>query len=247
MYEPSQTVFGTFKVSVNNPNINITYFSSLETAAEYALNTSDKPVAYIAMNVEKIMNLRRQPDLFIDVQNPLFYPDGAPMLWFADRKAPRIPGVEVWIKILNRLNVSGGRALVIGASDDVSRLSAEKLRANFPDVHFSCVDGFQSLESYCKLIASVRPDAVFVAMGSPRQEQVIAKLQTVWSQAFYMGIGGSLDIYSGKVKRAPKIFILLNVEFLYRLLLNPKRIIRQKVYFAFIIAYISGRLGVAAG
>ena len=62
-----------------------------------------------------------------------------------------------------------------------------------------------------------KPDIIFVAMGSPLQEKLIINLQDL-HKATYMGLGGSFDIYVGKLKRAPDIFINLNLEWAFRLI-----------------------------
>ena len=67
-----------------------------------------------------------------------------------------------------------------------------------------------------------KPDIIFVAMGSPLQEKLITDLQNL-HEATYMGLGGSFDVYAGKLKRAPKILINLNLEWAYRLIKEPKR------------------------
>ena len=64
---------------------------------------------------------------------------------------------------------------------------------------------------------------VFVALGYPHQEKFIYEHKHLFPQAIAIGIGGSLDVFSGKVKRAPKMFIKLNLEWMYRLLTNPTR------------------------
>ena len=78
-----------------------------------------------------------------------------------------------------------------------------------------------------------KPDFVFVAIGSPKQEMFIKKAQKHHS-ANYLGLGGSFDVYSGSVKRAPSWMVNNNLEFLYRLIKQPKRFNRQLIYLKFI-------------
>ncbi len=77
-------------------------------------------------------------------------------------------------------------------------------------------------------------------MGTPKQEFLMEEFMQVHS-ALYQGLGGSFDVYSGKLKRAPKIFLKLKVEFLYRLLLEPKRIGRQMHLIKFLINLYLGK------
>lgn len=75
-------------------------------------------------------------------------------------------------------------------------------------------------------IARKKPDVVFVAMGSPKQELLMERIQKCHS-AIFQGLGGSFDVYTGHVQRAPKWWVDHNLEFAYRLIKEPKRIKRQ--------------------
>ena len=244
MLQQSRSAQSTFILNIADPNIQITYFQSQNSAVEYALRDAKRPCAYIAMNAEKVVKLMQKPRLFEDVVNPIYYADGASMLWFAKRKAPRIPGVELWLKVLKQLNVMTGTAVVIGATNEVARIAGEKLKSMYQSVEIVFTDGYQGVDIYTKLVKEIKPNAIFVAMGTPRQEEIIARLQSCHSDAFYMGIGGSLDILSGKTKRAPRIFRALQLEFLYRLLIEPKRIFRQRALFIFLYYYLIGRFSI---
>ena len=78
-----------------------------------------------------------------------------------------------------------------------------------------------------------RPDIVFVAMGSPAQEILMSEM-LARHRAVYQGLGGSSDVYTGKVKRAPQWWLDHNLEAAYRLLRQPKRLKRDIVYLKFI-------------
>ena len=90
-------------------------------------------------------------------------------------------------------------------------------------------------------IVRTKPDVVFVAMGSPKQELLMAELQKL-HPAIYMGLGGSFDIYTGKVRRAPKWWVEHNLEFAYRLMNQPKRLKRQIHLLRFVWMLIANRL-----
>ena len=72
-------------------------------------------------------------------------------------------------------------------------------------------------------IANIQPDVVLVALGIPAQEMLIAKHYNRFKKGVFIGVGGSFDVLSGMKKRAPKIFIKLNLEWLYRILKEPNR------------------------
>ena len=85
------------------------------------------------------------------------------------------------------------------------------------------------------------PDVVFVAMGSPKQELLMQEMLKAYP-AIYQGLGGSFDVYVGNVKRAPKVFCKLGLEWFYRLLMQPTRIKRQLVYVKFMVYYYLNKL-----
>ena len=82
-------------------------------------------------------------------------------------------------------------------------------------------------QSLLNEIAEKKPDVVFVAMGSPKQELLMEEMQTMHPDSIYQGLGGSFDVYTGHVLRAPKWWVDHNLEFAYRLVKQPKRIKRQ--------------------
>ena len=90
-------------------------------------------------------------------------------------------------------------------------------------------------------IKTLKPDVVFVAMGSPKQELLMEEMQKQ-HLATYQGLGGSFDVYTGNVKRAPKIWIKSNLEWAYRLINEPKRIKRQIVYIPFMIKLLFNKI-----
>ena len=72
-------------------------------------------------------------------------------------------------------------------------------------------------------IKTLKPDVVFVAMGSPKQELLMEEMQKL-HQATYQGLGGSFDVYTGHVERAPQWWVKSNLEWAYRLIKQPSRI-----------------------
>lgn len=239
--------FDASAVRLKRPGIWLMFFPSLDAAAQYASSPGGAERAFIALNTEKIVRLYKEPELFAGVRNPVFYPDGAPMLLFSPNKTPRIPGVELWLEVLKHQDRQNGTVLVIGAEPDVIEKSQARLQNMFPNISLTCIDGFQKEEIYLEHLDRVKPNAVFVAMGSPRQELQISRFQARHPSAFYMGIGGSLDILSEKKKRAPKFFLDNNIEFLHRLIIEPMRARRiLKTHPKFLLYYLFGAYGPAA-
>ncbi|MDD5589883.1 MAG: WecB/TagA/CpsF family glycosyltransferase [Candidatus Portnoybacteria bacterium] len=138
------------------------------------------------------------------------------------KKIKRIHGVDLMAKILamaeNRIFLLGGRSV------------AEKIAKDYP-----AVIGFsEELENATAQINKLQPNILFVALGAPRQENWIAEnLAKIPSVRIAMGVGGAFDLLSGKIKRAPKFMRKIGLEWLWRLILEPKRL--SRIYRAVIV------------
>lgn len=235
-------------VSLSSPPINIHFFKDIDALADWAMPDAEglHRGVLIATNAEKLVKLNKEPDLFTQCQHPIYYPDGAGTLLLGSGKGKKIAGVELWLKILERADQHGLKACVFGAAPDVMEKAAVILRKRFANTELECLDGYQGEDRYTACLEQHRPALVFVALGSPRQELMIAELQKTHPDALYMGLGGSLDILTGSKKRAPDVFLKLHLEFVYRLLKEPSRLWRQTALFKFIWLVVTGRFRKAA-
>lgn len=188
----------------------------------------------IAINAEKIANATAETLRIINSNIP--YCDGAGAVMAARQKGAeveKIAGCELWLHIVRRFHKDRS-FYVIGATPEVNAAAVAKLREEFPGINIvGARDGYiRSDEERRALIddvAAKKPDVVFVAMGSPKQEFLMAEMLAL-HKAIYQGLGGSFDVYTGKVARAPRWWIDHNLEAAYRLLRQPKRIKRNIVY-----------------
>ncbi len=161
----------------------------------------------------------------------LVTPDSAGILWAAKRAGKpigaKVSGVELVDQICRLSAEKGYRIYFLGAAPGVAEMAADRLRLRHPGCnivgarhgYFPASDD----ELIATEVAESKPNVLFVAMGIPRQEQFIEKTQSIIGAQVAMGVGGSLDVYSGKVKRAPLAFQKLRLEWLWRLLLNPSK------------------------
>lgn len=186
----------------------------------------------VAINAEKI--LHANPEIREIINRNLGYVDGAGAMLALHQKgyenACKIPGCELWLKIIEHFHKEKTFYLV-GSKAEIINKTVKKLKEDFPDIRIiGYRDGYiNSTEEKQKLIndiAEKKPDVVFVAMGSPKQELLMEEMQERHN-AIYQGLGGSFDVYTGAVERAPKWWVDHNLEFAYRLLKQPKRIKRQ--------------------
>ena len=217
-------------------------FDDVPSAARWILSTSNRPNIAIALNAEKIVASRGEPEKFEQLkQIAFFYPDGAPVVWLLRRRqilSKRIPGVELWEELMR---AAGDRKVyLLGASEDVNKATAEKLRADFGLTNLHRRNGyFEDEDAVISEIASIQPDIVSVAMGSPRQETFISKASKVCPHTFFMGVGGTYDVFTGRVKRAPVWMQRIGMEWLYRTLLQPKRIVRDWQRLKFLYLFLT--------
>jgi len=186
----------------------------------------------IAINAEKILHATPQSRMVIN--RNLGYPDGIGAVWALRRKGfkevVKIPGCELWLDLVKTYHKSKSFYLV-GGKQPVIEATVLQLKANFPDIE---ILGFRNgyiksdieEQALIKDIVEKKPDVVFVAMGSPKQELLMETMQKQ-HKAVYQGLGGSFDVYTGHVLRAPKWWVQNNLEWAYRLIKQPSRIIRQ--------------------
>lgn len=157
-------------------------------------------------------------------------PDSSGVVWALRRKGitlSRVSGVDLVDHICALSAKHGFRIVFIGAGPGVADRAAKNLSAK----HAGCQivwtrDGYFTESDIAQVAAeaaSHRPDVLFVAMGIPRQEKFIVQTLGTINAKIAMGVGGSFDVYSGDVKRAPKFIQRLELEWLWRLLLNPKK------------------------
>ena len=192
----------------------------------------------MAVNALKIANADNVTTPIIN--NNISYCDGAGAVLAMHSKGAKnvtkIAGCELWLKIIEKYH-SSHTFYVVGASPKVHAAVVEKLHADFPDIRIvGHRDGYiaddAARQALIDDVADKKPDVVFVAMGSPKQEILMADMLER-HRAVYQGLGGSFDVYTGAVPRAPKWWIDHNLEFAYRLLRQPKRIGRNLKYIPF--------------
>lgn len=223
---------------------NIYPFKSKEKFLEYLINGNWFNIL-IALNAEKL--IREDANLRNLVNKNVGYSDGVGAVLALKKKGAvveKIPGAEFWLDIIDAFHQKKTFYL-IGGKPEVMVDTVQKLKKQFPDLNLAGYrDGYFNEEEYKALKKDIflkKPDAVFVAMGSPTQEFIMQELQNQ-HKALYMGLGGSFDVYTGHVERAPELWINLNLEWAYRLFKQPKRIFRQWVYIKFMYRLLANRL-----
>ena len=207
--------------------------------------SGERPCSIFAVNPEKNFSVPKDPVLYsVFKQADLLIPDGIGIVLAARLLhgviLSRIPGVEFMQDICHLAAKEDKSVFIYGAREAVNKTAAEELRIRFPEIRIAGLsDGYVPESQMCDLIKRINDsgaDILFLALGSPTQEKWFATHASKLSSVkVCQGIGGTLDAIAGNVKRAPVIWQRYSVEWLYRLLSEPKRIGRQKVLplFAF--------------
>lgn len=182
----------------------------------------------VAVNAEKIYHATDETRAIIN--RNVGYADGVGAVWALKRKGhkdvAKIPGCELWLNLIENYHVSKTFYLV-GGKKEIIQKAVSRLKTEYPSIKIiGHRNGYLKDEAERQaLIADIsikKPDIVFVAMGSPKQELLMEEMYQK-HPAVYQGLGGSFDVYTGNVKRAPEWWIANNLEGIYRTLNEPKK------------------------
>ncbi len=195
---------------------------------------NNKKMFIVTANPETFMmseNDDEMKDLLLD-KNTILVPDGIGIVKAArsigyDIKE-RITGIDIANKLLEYGNENKKTIYLFGAKKEVITSLKEVLKKEYPNLKIAgATDGY--VKDRDKVFAEIKkekPDIVLVALGIPYQEKLIYKHLNDFKKGVFVGVGGSFDVISGHKKRAPEFFIKHNLEWLYRIAKEPKRIKR---------------------
>ena len=229
---------------------NITMEEALDAAkallqGEHAARvvTPNAEIAYEALHDENMRTLLNSAELML--------PDGAGVVLASKiLKTPlkqKVAGVDFADGLLGVLETTGQSLYLLGSKPGIGELAAQKMMQKHPKLRIAGIaDGyFQDEAPVIDKINASGADVLFVCLGAPKQEQFMARHQKTLHVKLMAGLGGSLDSFAGTVKRAPKWMIRLNLEWLYRLIKEPKRFKRMlrlpKYLWAVVCKRIRGR------
>lgn len=140
----------------------------------------------------------------------------------------RITGIEISEFLLKEANNNCYSLYLFGAKESIVNELKRKIEQEYPNIKLLGVtNGYiNNKDEEMSKIIKLKPDIVMLAMGIPLQEKLIYKHYKNAKKGIFIGVGGTFDVLSGTKKRAPKLFIKLNLEWLYRILREPKRLKR---------------------
>lgn len=190
------------------------------------------PIRIGVVNAAKIVNMQKSPQLRESVAtSDLVLADGASIVWasriLGQPLPERVAGIDLFEGLLALANRNGYRVFLLGAAKPVIQALCNLVEEKYPDLTLAGhADGYFSDEDSHRVaeeIRSSRADMLFVGISSPKKEIFMAKHEATLEVPVIHGVGGSFDVLAGVVKRAPKSWQNLGLEWLYRLLQEPRR------------------------
>lgn len=190
------------------------------------------PLTVVTPNPIMVMNARDNKALFSALGNAdLSLADGVGIISAAKRAGMHLPervtGIDTGYAVLKKLAEIGGSVYLLGAKPGVAELASENLSETLPGLRIvGTHDGyFENDEEIISDIKDKLPDLLIACLGSPRQEIWVNKYKNeLRGVGAIMCLGGALDVWSGRINRAPKAFIMLRLEWLWRMIREPKRV-----------------------
>lgn len=237
---PTVSIFGVpfSKMSMDETVDYLT--EAIEEGRQTHVVTANPIMVMAAVDKPSFADVLRRADLIV--------PDGAGVVWAArycgEPVKERVAGFDLMHRLLAVGEKRRWNVYLLGTTQEIIEAAAEKLQLQYPQVRIVGVrNGFfgpEQDEEIVEEIRSRRPHLLFVARGM-EMEAWNADYKERLGVPFIMGVGGSFDVVSGKLKRAPMMFQKLRLEWLYRLLQEPKRYRRMLALPKFVVKVIRNK------
>ena len=212
----------------------VTMAETLDLADEAM--TLRKPMHHTVVNVAKLVSMQKNAELFEDVASAdLINIDGAGVVYgarlFGIEVPERVAGVDIMENLFRLCAERGFRPYLLGAEASVLNAVVDRLHREYPTLEIAGRrDGYFKAEQEAEVVDDINEsgaDCLFVAMPTPRKERFLKQYRNRLLPNFTMGVGGSFDVYGGKVSRAPRLVQMVGLEWLYRVLQEPGRLWRR--------------------
>ena len=242
--------------SVTILGVRVDCVSPAETLAEIDRFIAARiPHHIVTADASMVVTARHDPALRTIIEKAdLVTPDGFGILWASRQMRTPVPykvsGVDLVGEVCRLSPTKGYRIFFFGAGPGVAEEAAAKLRALYPGTQIvGTRDGFFTPAQEPEVLAQIQaahPDIVLVALGIPKQEKWIARHKDATGAAVLVGVGGSFDVFSGRVRRAPPFMQQHGFEWLYRLYKNPRKFAKVMTLPEFAWLTLRQRFGGAA-
>lgn len=225
------------------------YKKALRQAEQFLDSLSNKVI--VTPNAEIITAAQKNQELMAALNKAdLCLPDGVGVVIaskiLGKPLTERTTGFDFMMKLLELANQRSLSLFLLGGKPEVAEKAGEKIGSMFPNVKIvGCHHGYFSKNEEEVIVDSInhaKPDILLVAMGCPKQEIFMIKNKNQMQFKIAMGVGGSFDVLSGNVQRAPRLVQNIGFEWLYRLIMQPSRLKRVGALPAFLVKVISSRI-----
>lgn len=198
-----------------------------------------KQMHHVVVNAGKIVAMQKDLQLRRSVnESDLINADGQAVVWasriLGKPLKERVAGIDLMINLVEIAHQKKYKVFFLGAKEEIVKKVVDKYSQEYsPDIIAGYRNGYfkkEEEETIAKQISESGADILFVAITSPKKENFLYEnKQALKDVNFIMGVGGSFDVVAGKVKRAPKWMQNAGLEWLYRLLQEPKRMWKRYV------------------
>lgn len=191
---------------------------------------------HMAINAAKLVSMREDAELATVIGRcELVTADGQAIVWasriLGDPLPERVAGIDLMLGLIERAVIGGYRIYVLGARQDVLEQAIARLRERYAGLTIAGYrDGYFTAEQEPDVVQEIqraKADILFVAMSSPAKELFLGRYGSELDAPFVMGVGGAIDVIAGRTRRAPRLMQRAGLEWLFRLLQEPRRLLRR--------------------
>lgn len=194
---------------------------------------TQNPLLHIVVNAAKLVNMQKNPDLLDSIKNAdLVNADGMAVVWaskfIGKPLKERVSGIDLFVNLVENAHKRGEKIFLLGAKEEVVKTVADKFKTLYgQNIIGGYRNGYFTQKDEKNIIADIVDSGstyLFVAISSPKKEIFLSTYKKELSHlGFVMGVGGSFDVVSGKVKRAPVWMQKIGMEWFFRFLQEPRR------------------------
>ncbi len=222
---------------------NLTMDETLQRIGDFIAD--GRPHQHVVVNVDKLVKAARDPQLRRIINDcALVNVDGMPVVWASRLLGrplkQRVTGVDLFDALMHRAAERGWRVFLLGAEEAIVQEVHRRYAERLPALQFAGVrNGYWAPEEEEAVVAQIeasRADLLFVAISSPKKERFLGQHQARMRVPFAMGVGGTFDVAAGKVRRAPRWMQNAGLEWFFRFLQEPRRMVRR--YFIDDMAFL---------
>jgi len=186
---------------------------------------------HVVINVAKVVNFQKDDELRASIEAcDIINVDGMGVVWGCKLLGydvqERVAGVDLFLNLINMSEEKGFPVFLLGAKDEVVKKTADELMTKHPKLNIAGYHHGYFWDNEDEVVKQIKDSGaklLFVAITSPKKENFINKWQNELGIDFVMGVGGTFDVVSGKVKRAPLWMQNYGLEWFYRVLQEPRR------------------------